>query len=106
MATKTRNTVWIEVVPQGARPAGVRAGIAASPQLAKLGLDQLEQQLGSVSRTMVNAMKLAQPDSCTVEFSLGVKGGSKIPIILSGEASAAFKVSLTWKKESSSGKAG
>ena len=98
MATKKRDFVLIEVIPQGA-PIDALGGTTAVRQIAELGMDELQQHLGSVSRMVVNAMKAAQPDSCTVEFSLGVKGGSKIPIILSGEASAALKVSLTWKKE-------
>lgn len=92
MATRKRNVVQIEVIPQN-------AGIA-EPPLA-LGPEDLQEVIGSVSRAVVHAMELAKPDSCTVEFSLGWKGTSKFPVVLAGEVSAAFKVSLTWKKAAS-----
>jgi hypothetical protein len=67
-------------------------------RIVELAAEDIREHLEAVSRPVVAAMRAVQPDSCTVEFSLGIKGTTKVPVVLSGEANAAFKVSLTWKK--------
>lgn len=101
MASNKKGIVLIEVLAQGSAPRGASMGMAPATQIAEMALEDLQGRLESVSRAVIAAMKSVQPESCTVEFNLGIKGTSKIPIILSGEASAAFKVTLTWKKEAS-----
>lgn len=97
MGGNARNAIAIEVVPRvsaGATPEDTVEG-----QVVEMAARDLQAQLEAVSRPVIDAMKTVQPDSCTLEFSLGIKGTAKIPIIVSAESNAAFKVSITWKRE-------
>lgn len=64
-------------------------------------LRALEQNIRTLAQTVQASFAAHQPEEWTMELNIGFKGTtSPIPVILSGEASAAIKISATWKKTS------
>lgn len=80
---------------QGATNNGQRA---ISKQIADISAKDLQQGIETVCAAITAAMSKASPDSCSAEFSLGFKAGMKVPVLMSGEANAALKVTLSWKR--------
>ena len=62
-------------------------------------LKALQQNIKTLSETVHKSFEANQPEEWTLEINIGFKGNvSPIPVILSGEASGAIKVTATWKK--------
>jgi hypothetical protein len=80
---------------QGSANAGQRD---ISRQIADISVKDLQQGIETVCAAVTAAMSKVSPDSCSAEFSLGFKAGMKVPVLLSGEANAALKVTLSWKR--------
>lgn len=70
-------------------------------QVAEVPSEILQQGLVAVAQAVSGAMEKIAPDSATVEFSLGFKAGAKVPVLMSGEANSALKVTLSWKRAAS-----
>ena len=77
--------------------SGTAAGMLARP-VEEIGSAELQGSLARICGAIGSAMREASPDAWSVEFSLGFKAGAKVPVLLSGEANAALKITLNWKK--------
>ena len=75
-------------------------GSAVVREFGNISPDDLSCGIENVCAAVKKAMERTAPESCDVEFSLGFKAGAKIPVLLSGEANAALKVTLRWKNKS------
>jgi hypothetical protein len=80
---------------QGDAVPGQRAVVK---QIADVSAVDLQQGIESICAVITAAMTKVAPDSCSAEFSLGFKAGLKVPVLMSGEANAALKVTLSWKR--------
>lgn len=62
-------------------------------------LGQVLQPIGEVAQVVFEAVKskVSQPDQITLEFGAALKGGTRL-FLVSGNAEATFKVTLSWKK--------
>lgn len=83
---------WQPPLPDGASPCGpVDDAIDA--------LKSLQQSIKTLAETMHESFQTHQPEEWSLELNIGFKGkANPIPVILSGEASGAIKVTATWKK--------
>lgn len=61
--------------------------------------DEIQAAIERICNAVTTALTKVSPESCAVEFGLGFKAGAKVPVLLNGEANAAFKITLTWKKK-------
>lgn len=60
-------------------------------------LDAIENHVRAFSGVVRRGFESAAPDEFTLEFQIGFKGtSSPIPVVLSGEASGALKVTAKW----------
>ena len=66
-------------------------------QVIDIDSEQLAHGISDISAVIGKAMEKATPDTWSVEFNIGFKAGLKVPVLLSGEANAALKVTLSWK---------
>lgn len=81
-------------LPDGAQPAGFVEDVADAIQA-------LKDNISSLAETVYESLQHSQPDEWSLELNIGFKGKtSPIPVILSGEASGAIKVTAKWKKGS------
>ncbi len=94
-STSPASTDWQPTGPENASSCGpVDDAIDA--------LQTLQNNIGTLANTVYDSFKSHQPDEWTLELNVGFKGKtSPIPVILSGEASGAIKVTAKWKKASS-----
>ena len=76
----------------------VSADVNALGQVVEIGGDEFAQGLQVIASSIRAAMDKAAPDSWSVELNVGFKAGVKVPILMSGEANAALKVTLNWKR--------
>ena len=68
-------------------------------------LQTLQDNIKTLAETVHESLKLQQPDEWSLELNIGFKGTtSPIPVILSGEASGAIKVTAKWKKPAGTAK--
>jgi hypothetical protein len=58
----------------------------------------LRNSIEKICSALSLALEKSTPDAWAVEINLGFKAGLKVPILMSGEANAALKVSMSWKK--------
>lgn len=70
----------------------------ALAQISSIDANELKQGITSICATVTSAIESIAPDTCSVELNIGFKAGVKIPVLMSGEANAALKVTLGWKK--------
>jgi hypothetical protein len=56
--------------------------------------------VATVCAAVSEALKDVSPESWSVEINLGFKAGLKVPVLISGEANAALKVVMNWKRPS------
>lgn len=78
----------------------VHGGVTGGPMLRQVidvDSEQLARGISDISAVIGKAMQEASPDAWSVEFNVGFKAGLKVPVLLSGEANAALKVTLNWK---------
>lgn len=62
-------------------------------------LKSLQRNIETLANTVYDSFKAHQPEEWSLEINIGFKGKtSPIPVILSGEASGAIKVTAKWKK--------
>jgi hypothetical protein len=80
----------------GTSPIGGGRGTAT--EVVTLAVDDVAKGLQSISTAVVTAMERIAPDSWSVELNVGFKAGSGVPVLMSGEANAALKVTLNWKR--------
>lgn len=100
----------VQVVPSGA--SGLQGALGNLPQGAEevvrrgvadvlydaVSFDDIERAIEQVCGAVTSAMDKVRPESCSIEFSMGFKAGAKVPVLVNGEASATFKITLNWKK--------
>jgi hypothetical protein len=107
--TADGSSIEVEVVSSGALAGPHRRGsgnaeFAAEAaamtvrEFAQISSDDLRDGIVNVCAAVLKAMEQAAPESCDIEFSMGFKAGVKIPVLVSGEANAALKVTLRWKR--------
>ena len=64
-------------------------------------LSSIEKHVRAFSSVVRRGFEASAPDEFTLEFQIGFKGtASPIPVVLSGEASGALKVTAKWKSNS------
>jgi hypothetical protein len=78
----------------------ISGGTTSLSKVIDLDADELSRDLETVTHAVTNAMGHATVDAWAVELSIGFKAGVKVPVLMSGEANAAIKVTLSWKKPS------
>lgn len=79
-------------LPAGAEPVGFKEHVSDAMQA-------LQDNIAGLTETVFESLKSHQPEEWTIELNIGFKGTtSPIPVILSGEASGAIKVTAKWKK--------
>jgi hypothetical protein len=62
-------------------------------------LKSLQRNIETLANTVYDSFQTHQPEEWSLEINIGFKGKtSPIPVILSGEASGAIKVTAKWKK--------
>ncbi len=62
--------------------------------------DTLRSMINSLATDVAGALDKAAPSEWTLEFNVGFKGkANPIPVILSGEGSAALKLKATWRRQ-------
>jgi hypothetical protein len=86
------NDTWQPNLPANASPTGpVEDAIDA--------MKSLQQNIKTIAETVHASFQAHQPEEWTLELNIGFKGkASPIPVILSGEASGAIKVTAKWLK--------
>jgi Holliday junction resolvasome RuvABC endonuclease subunit len=78
----------------GDSPVGIKSQIVDT-------LETLQDNIQTLAETVHQSLQAHQPDEWSLELNIGFKGKtSPIPVILSGEASGAIKVTAKWKKAS------
>jgi hypothetical protein len=103
--------IWVEVqtlptfddqnsvldrLPPGATPV---SGLASSvSSIMETAGEQVQACIKHVAELVTKAVTDSGPQAWTVEFSIGFKGATAIPVIASGEATANLKVTLSWKQ--------
>ncbi len=94
------------IMPHGAEPTSIISDTISGATTA-LG-DQVDAITGRISAALEYIQQEFEenpPDELVIELSVALKGKGAIPVILSGETSAAFKVTAKWvqpKKEKES----
>jgi Trypsin-co-occurring domain 1 len=79
-------------LPESAEPVGAADKVLDT-------VKSLESTLRSVVKIIHESLKESSPNEWGVELSIGFKGTTTIiPVIVSGEANAAFKVNAKWVK--------
>ncbi|MCI0653192.1 MAG: hypothetical protein L0Y39_01755 [Methylococcaceae bacterium] len=59
----------------------------------------MQRNIKALAETVHASFQANQPEEWSLESNIGFKGKtSPIPVILSGEASGAIKVTATWRK--------
>lgn len=71
---------------------------AVAKQYAAIPLEQIRSSIIATGQTALAAIEALSPQACQVEFSLGFKAGAGLPVLVSGEANGALKVTLKWSK--------
>lgn len=64
-----------------------------------VALSDIRTGIETLCTTVNEALANVAPEACTVELNLGFKAGTKIPALMSGEANAAIKITLSWKRQ-------
>lgn len=82
--------------PEDASPCGL-VGDAVGE--AADALKAVQQTIQSLAETVYNGFQSHQPNEWTLELNIGFKGKTAIPVIVSGEASAAIKLTAKWCKQ-------
>ena len=60
----------------------------------------LRSTIDALATDVARALENAAPTEWSLEFNIGFKGkASPIPVLLSGEGSAALKLTATWKRQ-------
>lgn len=95
-----RGSSALERLNPGAQAVSGQAPTEVLDLVTSIGSDELERGLALICRTVTSALRSASPDTCSVELNIGFKANAKVPILMSGEANAALKVTLGWKKVS------
>jgi hypothetical protein len=85
-----------QYVHQGGAPAAQREVVR---QVSDVSVEELQQGIETICAAVSAAMAKLSPDNASAEFSLGFKAGLKVPVLMSGEANAALKVTLSWKRQ-------
>ena len=84
----------ISDLPRGAEPVSYRDNFMDAA-------GAIENNIKAVARMVHQSLIDHQPDEWSVELSIGFKGSAGIPVLVSGEASGAIKVSAKWKRRDS-----
>ena len=86
------NGEWQPNLPEHASPCGpIEDAIDA--------MKSLQQNIKTIAETVHASFQAHQPEEWTLELNIGFKGkASPIPVILSGEATGAIKVTAKWLK--------
>ena len=80
-------------LPEGAEPTSTVEQLKDTMELVK-------NTLKSIANIVHEGMQLTKPDQWALEINIGFKGkANPIPVILSGESSAAIKVTAKWSKK-------
>lgn len=82
----------------GATPVSQGDGSAIDHSIDRIAASDIQRGIESICKAVGGALVAAAPDSWTVELNLGFKAGAKVPVLMSGEANAALKVTMNWKK--------
>ncbi len=92
LSKPSSSPTWKPAGPEHASPTGpVQDTIDA--------LLSLQQNIKTLAETVHASFQAHQPEEWSLELNIGFKGKtSPIPVILSGEASGAIKVTAKWKK--------
>ncbi len=69
-----------------------------SGSIERIAASDIRRGIESICDAVSGALIKAGPDSWSVELNLGFKANAKVPVLMSGEANAALKVTLNWKK--------
>lgn len=81
-------------VPRGAEATGFADRLKDAATL-------IEDTVGSIANTVLNALQHIKPDECSVEIGLSFKGEHQpIPVLVKVGGDASIKVTATWKKPS------
>lgn len=76
-------------------------GLVGGPNSAVAPLSQLIKPIETLSKSVMDALKRAEPTSFVVEldFSVGIEAGGFISVFGKASGSAAIKATLTWSKQ-------
>lgn len=76
--------------------SGGNAGLLRS--IAEIDANELTSGVENICGALAQAMSKAAPKSWSIEFGLGFTANGGIPILLSGQANVALKITLNWNK--------
>lgn len=72
--------------------------LAASREVESIDTAAVQSGIAAICSAVGAGLQNAGPDSWAVEINLGFKAGLKLPVLMSGEANAALKVTMNWTK--------
>jgi hypothetical protein len=78
--------------------AGSTLATVANTAVEGIEASDIRRGIEAISSAVSMALENAAPETWTVELNLGFKAGLKVPVLMSGEANAALKVTMNWKK--------
>lgn len=58
----------------------------------------LKSNISTLTSGIRDAMDSSKPDEWSLDFNIGFKGEAGIPLITKGEANAALRVNVKWKR--------
>ena len=73
-------------------------GDTITHSIERIAASDIQRGIESICSAVGSALIGAAPDSWSVELNLGFKANAKVPVLMSGEANAALKVTMNWKK--------
>lgn len=86
------NDDWRPNLPEHASPTGPVEDVVDA-------MKSLQQNIKTIAESVHASFHAHQPEEWTLELNIGFKGkASPIPVILSGEATGAIKVTAKWLK--------
>lgn len=98
-------TIYIESrasQPSGPQPAGFGQGATAAVEKVSESFESALDRIKPAARAVVKAFQeVNEPDEIQLEFGLNFSSEVKA-FVMTGEAEASFKLSLTWKNGSKS----
>ena len=94
--------ITIEVTPTNKSPDLPADAILTSTSSDMVEtFERMKDNISQITEQVKEALSAHQPEEWGVEFNIGFKAKGGIPVIASGEANAALKVTAKWKKTSS-----
>jgi hypothetical protein len=85
------------MMPEGAEATGIGEHVEALTEKVEAVTEPITAALEYVHQAFDDHVHA--PDELTIEFCIGLRGKAALPVILSGETEAAFKVTARWENK-------